>query len=149
MNAAIVDAFIAVWDAKYAYWTQRPVTAIRERPSVCGGLVHDPNWLPNIITPPFPSFPSGHSGESAAAARVLQYFFPNPGQDPRSLVGNYGTAGSFDAVAAEVAFSRLVAGIHFRADNEAGLVLGRRIADLAIGWAQANGVGALGRGPAR
>jgi membrane-associated phospholipid phosphatase len=144
MNVAIVDTFIAVWDAKYAYWTQRPVTAIRERPSVCAGQVHDPNWLPNIITPPFPAFPSGHSGESAAAARVLQYFFPNPGLDPASLVGNYGTAGSFDAVAAEVAFSRLIAGIHFRADNDAGLILGRKIGDLAIAWAQANGVGPLG-----
>ena len=139
MNAAIVDAFIAVWDAKYAYWTQRPVTAIRERPSVCGGSVHHPNWFPNLVTPPFPAFPSGHSGESAAAARVLQYFFPDKGQDPSALVGNHGTAGSFDQIADEVGLSRLVGGIHYRADNEASLVLGRRIADLAIGWAQGNG----------
>jgi membrane-associated phospholipid phosphatase len=149
MNAAIVDAFVAVWDAKYTYWTQRPVTAVRERPSVCGGQVYDPAWLPNIVTPPFPAFPSGHSGESAAAARVLQFFFPDKGQDPTTLVGNYGSAGSFDAVADEVAFSRMVGGIHFRVDNEVGLVIGRRIADLAIGWAQANGVGPAGRAPAQ
>jgi len=145
MNAAIVDAFIAVWEAKYAYWTQRPVTALRERPSVCGGQVHDPGWLPNIITPPFPAFPSGHSGESAAAARVLQYFFPEKGQDPNTLPGNYASAGSFDAIADEVAFSRLVGGIHYRADNEAGLVLGRRIADLAIQWLHGNGAAGLSR----
>jgi hypothetical protein len=138
MNAAIVDAFIAVWEAKYAYWTQRPVTAIRERPSVCGSQFHDSGWLPNIITPPFPAFPSGHSGESAAAARILQYFFPDKGQDPNSLLGNHATAGSFDAIADEVAFSRLVGGIHYRADNEAALVLGRQITDLAIQWLQGN-----------
>jgi len=132
MNAAIVDAFVAVWDAKYFHWTQRPVTGIRERPSLCGGAVHDPEWLPNIITPPFPSFPSGHAAESAAAARVLQFFFPDKGQDPAALVGNHGSAGSFDAVADQVALSRMIGGIHFRADNEAALVLGRRVADLAI-----------------
>jgi hypothetical protein len=147
MNAAIVDAFIAVWDGKYAYWTQRPVTAVKERPSVCSGGIHHPEWLPNINTPPFPAFPSGHTGESAAAARVLQYFFPDKGQDPNALVGNLGTAGSFDEIADEVALSRLVGGIHYRADNEASLILGRRIADLAIGWAQGNGVGSVGRGP--
>jgi hypothetical protein len=149
MNAAIVDAFIAVWEAKYAYWTQRPVTAIKERPSVCGGAVHYPDWFPNIVTPPFPAFPSGHSGESAAAARVLQYFFPDQGQDPAALVGNHGTAGSFDEIADEVGLSRLIGGIHYRADNEASLILGRRIADLAIGWAQGNGAGSVGRAPRR
>jgi membrane-associated phospholipid phosphatase len=132
MNAAIVDAFVAAWDAKYFYWTQRPVTGIRERPSLCDGAVYDPDWLPNIITPPFPSFPSGHAAESAAAARVLQFFFPDKGQDPAGLVGNHGSAGSFDAVADQVALSRMIGGIHFRADNEVSLVLGRRVADLAL-----------------
>jgi membrane-associated phospholipid phosphatase len=146
MNAAIVDAFIAVWEAKYRYWTQRPVTAIRERPDICTGHnLYDPGWLPNIITPPFPAFPSGHSAESAAAARVLQYFFPDAGQEPNSLVGSHGTAGSFDRIADQVALSRMIGGIHFRADNEAGLILGRRIADLAIGWAQGSGVGPAAR----
>jgi hypothetical protein len=139
MNAAIVDAFIAVWDAKYAYWTLRPVTAIRDRPSVCGGASHDPNWVPNIFTPPFPSFPSGHTGESAAAARVLQFFFPDKGQDPSSIVDQVGPTGSFDEIAEEVALSRMLAGIHFRADNEEALRLGRRIAALAISRAQTDG----------
>jgi PAP2 superfamily/Vanadium chloroperoxidase N-terminal domain len=132
MNAAIVDAFIATWDAKYAHWTQRPVTAIRERPSVCGGALHDPAWLSNIVTPPFPSYPSGHSAESGAAARVLQFFFPDKGQDPASLVNQLGTAGSFDEIADEVALSRMIGGIHYRSDNEDGLLLGRKVAGLAI-----------------
>jgi hypothetical protein len=138
MNAAIVDAFIATWDAKYAYWSQRPVTGIRERPSVCGGSLYDPAWAPSIITPPFPSFPSGHSAESAAAARILQFFFPDEGQDPGGLAENVGVAGSFDKIADEVALSRLMGGIHFRSDNEKALVLGRQVASLAIQRARAD-----------
>jgi hypothetical protein len=70
---------------------------------------------------------------------VLQYFFPDKGQDPGTLVGNHGTTGSFDRIADEVAESRMLAGIHVRADNEASLVLGRQIADLAIQRAQTDG----------
>jgi hypothetical protein len=29
LNTAQADAFIACWDAKYAFWRERPVTAIR------------------------------------------------------------------------------------------------------------------------
>jgi hypothetical protein len=29
LNTAQADAFIACWDAKYTYWSERPVTAIR------------------------------------------------------------------------------------------------------------------------
>jgi hypothetical protein len=139
MNAAIVDAFIAVWDAKYAYWTMRPVTAITDRPSICGGQSSDSGWVPNIFTPPFPSFPSGHTGESAAAARVLQYFFPDKGQNRNQIVDDLGPAGSFDEIAEEVALSRMLSGIHFRSDNEQALILGRRIAALAISRAQTDG----------
>lgn len=149
MNAAIVDAFIASWEAKYHYWSIRPVTVIRSREFIGTepNPYYDPGWLPNIDTPPFPAYSSGHTGESAAAARVLQYFFPDEGQDPTGLIGNYATTGTLDAIAEEVGFSRLVGGIHYRSDNEAALVLGRRVADLAMQWAQANGTGSVGRAP--
>jgi membrane-associated phospholipid phosphatase len=139
MNAAIVDGFIATWDAKYEYWTQRPVTGIRERSSICGGASYDPTWLPNILTPPFPSFPSGHSAESAAAARVLQWFFPDRKGASDGLADQTTAQGSIDEIADEVALSRLIGGIHFRADNDAGLRLGRRIGGLAIAYARAQG----------
>jgi hypothetical protein len=63
LNTAQADAFIACWDAKYAYWSLRPVTAIRR--------VIDSNWLSYMVTPPFPSYVSGHSTTSGAAATVL------------------------------------------------------------------------------
>jgi hypothetical protein len=48
LNAAQADAFIAAWDAKFAYWSERPVTAIRRE--------LDSAWTPYIATPPFPSY---------------------------------------------------------------------------------------------
>ena len=134
MNAAIRDAFVATWHAKYHYWSIRPVTAIRERETIGGAAnpLYDPGWLPNLVTPPFPAYPSGHSTESAAAARVLQYLMPDSGPPSKEIAGEAGPAGSIDELAEQAAYSRLLGGIHFRSDNDAGLVLGRRIAALAI-----------------
>jgi PAP2 superfamily len=111
LNTAQADAFIACWDAKFAYWSLRPVTAIRR--------LIDPAWLPYIVTPPFPSYVSGHSTTSGAASTVLAAFFP-------------GRAGEVAALAEEAAISRLYGGIHFASDNEAGLELGRRVGTVAV-----------------
>jgi|Tabmets5t2r1_1033131.scaffolds.fasta_scaffold13536_3 hypothetical protein len=111
LNTAQADAFIACWDAKYAYWTLRPVTAINR--------LIDPAWLPFITTPPFPSYVSGHSTTSGAAATVLGAFFSSRSRQ-------------LDAMAAEAAVSRLYGGIHFRSDNDAGLELGRRVGAVAV-----------------
>ena len=89
------------------YWSVRPVTVIRAQ--------LDSSWLPYIATPPFPSYPSGHSTTSGAASAVLAAFFPS-------------RAAELDGIAEEAAVSRLYSGIHFRSDNEAGLV-------LAAAWA--------------
>jgi hypothetical protein len=111
LNTAQADAFIACWDAKFTYWSERPVTAIRREV--------DPNWLPYIVTPPFPAYVSGHSSTSGAASEVLAHFFPAQARRLR-------------AQAAEAAVSRLYGGIHFRSDNEAGLELGRLVGRKAL-----------------
>jgi membrane-associated phospholipid phosphatase len=111
LNTAEADAFICIWDAKYAYWSIRPVTAIRRE--------IDPDWNPLITTPPFPSYVSGHSGTSGAAATVLSAFFP-------------AEAAQLHAWAAEAAVSRLYGGIHFRSDNEVGLALGTSVGEAAL-----------------
>jgi hypothetical protein len=112
LNTAQADAFIACWDAKFAYWSLRPVTAIRR--------LIDNTWLSYIVTPPFPSYVSGHSTTSGAASTVLAAFFPDQ-------------SGSLDAMAEEAAVSRLYGGIHFRSDNEVGLELGRQVGRIALG----------------
>jgi membrane-associated phospholipid phosphatase len=111
LNTAQADAFIACWDAKFTYWSERPVTAIRRE--------LDPGWLSYIVTPPFPSYVSGHSTTSGAASKVLAEYFPEKARQLR-------------AWAEEAAVSRLYGGIHFRSDNEVGLTLGRKVAKAAI-----------------
>jgi membrane-associated phospholipid phosphatase len=124
VGIVVTDAFITIWDAKYRYNLQRPVTYIQDH--------IDGSWLPLILTPPNPSYISGHSTQSRAAAAVLTDLFGHkaftdtlhtdhhlmPPQEPR-------TFGSFDEAAAEAAVSRLYGGIHFAFDNEEGCSSGR------------------------
>jgi membrane-associated phospholipid phosphatase len=111
LNTAQADAFIACWNSKFLYWSERPVQAIRR--------TIDPNWSPLIATPPFPSYVSGHSTTSGAAATVLGAVFP---RRSRSLA----------TMANEAAISRLYGGIHFSFDNDAGLAVGRRVGRAAL-----------------
>jgi len=36
----------------------------------------DPDFMPHVLTSPFPSYVSGHSSAAGAAAEVLASFFP-------------------------------------------------------------------------
>ena len=107
LHAAMFDAFVAAWDAKLAYFTERPITAIQR--------MVDPGFVPYLATPQFPSYVSAHAAVSGAAEVVLGRHLPNE-------------ATSFSAMAAEAADSRLYGGIHFPVDNREGLALGRRVA---------------------
>ena len=138
LNAAQADSAIAFFEAKYEWWTVRPVTAVRrlcdDATRLCTEqeLADDPSrrtypdWLPYIVTPPFPSYPGGHSTFSGSAARVLGEFFPS-------------SAGELSRFADEAAQSRFFGGIHFNSDNEAGLTVGRWIGDRALERAATDG----------
>jgi membrane-associated phospholipid phosphatase len=93
--AAMHDVGVACWDAKYAYWTIRPVQL-------------DPELRTVVPTPNHPSYPAAHACYSSAAAAMLGYLF-------------LGDAEAVLALAAEAAESRIWAGIHFRSDVVAGL----------------------------
>jgi membrane-associated phospholipid phosphatase len=119
LNVALADAGVAAWDAKYAYWSPRPVNAIRD-------LGLDRRWKSFLPTPTFPSYVSGHSTYSAAAAEVLAHLFPDAADYVRYKAG-------------EAGLSRIYGGIHFRADNTAGLRLGRQIGRLVVRRAERDG----------
>ncbi|MGH9224240.1 MAG: vanadium-dependent haloperoxidase [Acidimicrobiales bacterium] len=121
LNVAEADAAIAVWDTKFAYWTARPLNAVRS-------LGLDPTWTSFLGTPIFPSYVSGHAGFSGAAATVLSYFFPNE-------------AKTFSDKAQEAAMSRLYGGIHYRSDNDNGLVLGNSVGQAVVDRLKQDGAG--------
>ena len=108
-HAAMMDALIGCWDAKYYYWTPRP--------SQANPLITLSFGLPN-----HPSYPSGHSCVSAAAATVLGSLFPDRAME-------------LDAWVTEAGLSRIYAGIHYRFDINAGRNLGDAVGRWAIGHA--------------
>jgi hypothetical protein len=91
LSNALADAAIAAWDAKRAYDSVRPITAVRylmsgqtikgyglQGPAGGQGAIQGESWTPyqpmTFPTPPFPEYVSGHSSFSAAAAEVLRSF---------------------------------------------------------------------------
>jgi hypothetical protein len=56
----------------------------------------------------------------------MAYLFPRDGAE-------------INAAADEAAMSRMWAGIHFRSDDDAGLALGRKVAEIVIELAQHDG----------
>jgi PAP2 superfamily len=121
VGMAVADAFISCWDTKYRYNLLRPVTYVQR--------LIDADWLPLLITPPFPEYASGHSAQSGAAAEVLtdlfgpDFAFVDHTHDSRGLPAR--AFRSFFQAADEAAISRLYGGIHFRPTIERGLDQGR------------------------
>jgi hypothetical protein len=132
VGMAVCDAFIACWYQKYVYNLLRPVTYI--------GRLIDPDWLPPLVTPPFPEYTSGHSVQSGAAFQVLtdlfgyRYAFVDHTHDDRGLPPR--GFGSFFDAAEEAAISRLYGGIHYRAaivnGVEQGKCIGRIVSALPL-----------------
>lgn len=94
LSNANFDAGIAAWDAKRAFDTTRPISAIRYLlngqtipgfgpAGFAGGivLIKAESWIPyqplTSPTPPHPEYVSGHSAYSAASAEILRLFSGN------------------------------------------------------------------------
>lgn len=105
-NAAAFDAIIGCFDTKFTYWFIRPTQA-------------DPVITLATALPNHPSYPSAHSCQSGAWQTVLTDAFP---RDRHMLA----------EVAAEASLSRVLGGLHYRFDGEAGLELGRQAGRLAL-----------------
>jgi membrane-associated phospholipid phosphatase len=117
LNAAIYDATIAAWDAKYAYTRLRPA-------------VTDITLSTVMPTPNSPSYPDAHAVTAGAAATVLAYVFPDEAE-------------RFQVLATEAADSRAMAGVAYPSDTAAGLELGQQVGKLVVAYAKRDGSDAV------
>ena len=111
--AAMLDAYIACWNAKYHYLVGRP---IHFDPTI------DTLWNTYALA----AYPSGHACNLTAPATVLGYLFPRD-------------AHYFLSRAKENAASRVWAGIHFRSDVLAGVAMGQEVGKAVIEYAKSDG----------
>lgn len=104
------DNQVAHWDGKYTYFRARPNQ-------------YDTTFKSLFTTPPSPSYPAGHGTMAFTRAAVLSYLFPYDRKQ-------------FYELANEANESRFAAGVHYKSDNEAGEILGRKIGEEIIKWAK-------------
>jgi membrane-associated phospholipid phosphatase len=109
---SMADASIAVWDAKYTWWTSRPIT-------------EDPTLVTVLPSPPYPSYPSGYSGLIGAATTVVGHYFPDAADDLADR-------------AWEAAASRGWAGLHYVIDDDVALTMGRQVGRIVCALPGAN-----------
>lgn len=131
VNVAISDAQASVFETKYHYHFWRPETAIRAGDADGNLLTRgDPDFMPFVLTPCFPSYASGHGASSGAAREVLERVFgprhhfitlSNPAA--ADVVLQYS---SFRQMTRDIDDARVYGGIHFRFDQEAAAKLGRQ-----------------------
>lgn len=164
LDNAMLDASIATWDAKTAYDSERPITAIHylfngQKVEAWGGpnqgtkLIDGADWQPyqaaNVVTPAFAEYTSGHSAFSAAGAEILTQF---TGSDVfgDSYTQKAGTSrvengpsedvtlswDTFSDAADEAGISRRYGGIHFADGDLAGRAIGREVGAQAWDKAQ-------------
>jgi hypothetical protein len=131
--AAMTDAYIAVFDAKYHYEFWRPITAIRNG-DIDGNPATeiDPSWQPLDATPQHPEYPCAHCLLSGAAAAVIESY--GGLQDVQEIWLMSPTApgithrwSSLDAFTNEVANARVWAGFHYRSSGRVGTAMGRDV----------------------
>ncbi|MGZ8551096.1 MAG: phosphatase PAP2 family protein [Chitinophagaceae bacterium] len=113
LNMAEFDAAIVTWDTKMNYFNPRPSQL-------------DPRIKTLTGMPNFPSYISGHSTFSGAAATILGHIIPE-------------RKTAYEAMANEAALSRLFGGIHYRADCEVGLTVGKNVGNYAVQRALTDG----------
>jgi PAP2 superfamily len=128
--AAVTNALIACWDAKYTYMFWRPVTAIRAGDTDGNFETEpDPAWTPFIVTPSHPEYPAAHTTVGAAALGFYTVWFGTD-QFPLAFMGNGGAVrnyASVNEIHAEEGNARVRGGMHWRNSTEVGTALGSRV----------------------
>jgi len=129
-TAAVANAVIACWDAKYTYMFWRPVTAIRAGDTDGNPrTVPDPAWTPFIVTPSHPEYPAAHTTIGASALGFYTVWFGTD-QFPLEFKGNGGEVRNYtsvDEIHAEEGNARVWGGMHWRHSTEVGTRLGSKV----------------------
>lgn len=139
LNMAFHDGLQTSFASKFHYGLWRPVEAIR-RAAEDGNAATDAEvaWTPlHPTTPPYPTYAGNAATIGATSATVLADVF---GRNVRFQIdwGEYGFAGvtrsyrGFWAAADEEARSRILGGIHFTFDSDAGQRIGRNVGNYVV-----------------
>lgn len=122
------DGSISCWDEKYRSEVIRPETYISKYIA--------PEWVPIIVTPPFPEYTSGHSVFSGAASVTLSTLFGENINFIDSTEVQFGmpprTFTSFEEAAKQAAVSRIYAGIHYRPACDNGMKQGKDVGNFVL-----------------
>jgi hypothetical protein len=137
-NMALHDGLYVTFSGKFLYGLWRPVTAIREAARDNNPATEpDPNWLPLVQTPPYPSYPGNNACIGAAAASVLAkvlgrdnipFTITWTGTTGPTVVRNYN---GFRQAADEEERARIYGGIHYTFDNLAAIGACNALGDYA------------------
>ena len=133
VTAAMNDAEIAVFEAKYHYNYWRPITATRNGDRDGNAATErDAGWLPLIATPLQPEYPCGHCILATTIATVIGN---ETGKDPLPTLSTISNTAPGDRrywartddLINEVANARIWAGVHYRSSADAGIQMGKEI----------------------
>lgn len=108
---------LALWELQPGLYFQKKLINRARPDKTCSGLP-----APVVPTPGHPAYPAGHAAQAFVAATLLGTLFPDEPAISKALL---------DA-AARVADNRVVAGIHFPSDCEAGRELAMKLATLLL-----------------
>lgn len=134
--AAMNEAEIAVFEAKYYYQYWRPVTATRNGDKDNNPATErDPGWTSVIPAPLQPEYPCGHCILASVLATVIRI---EAGHDPVPVISSTSNTapGSVhkwthpEDLVNEVSTARICGGIHFRYSVETGNSMGEQVGAL-------------------
>jgi len=136
VTAAINDAEVAVFDAKYHYQFWRPITAIRNGDHDDNDATErDADWTPLIVTPVQPEYPCAHCIVASTIAAMIR---AEVGHDPLPVLKTTSNTAPgvtrqwtrTEDVVEEVSNGRVWDGVHYRNSCQVGVRMGEQVAGV-------------------
>jgi membrane-associated phospholipid phosphatase len=124
LHTALHDAVIATWSAKYQFNRKSPGQMAPDVTPVA--LITGAAPAPGAVPALEPSYPSEHAALAGTAVGILTAFFPKE-------------EANLKAMATEVGQTRLLMGVNYRSDIDAGFALGQAVAQKALARAATDG----------